>query len=144
MSMLDPYVEEIKQYVINRYTSVQIGVILREKGYKGSASTVRNYISKLKKSLFEEPQLLHDTEFEFVKRKSVIALLFYSKKTKIKLSEEQIKEIYKLHPDIESVINLVNDFRDILKQKRSDALQVWIEKATALHIQPLNSFIKGI
>ncbi|WP_439328638.1 hypothetical protein, partial [Bacillus cereus] len=134
MSMLDPYAEEIKQYVINRYTSVQIGVILREKGYKGSASTVRNYISKLKKSLFEEPQLLHDTEFEFVKRKRVIALLFYSKKTKIKLSEEQIKEIYKLYPDIESVINLVNDFRDILKQKRSDALQVWIEKATALHI----------
>lgn len=144
MSMLDPYAEEIKQYVINRYTSVQIGVILREKGYKGSASTVRNYISKLKKSLFEEPQLLHDTEFEFVKRKRVIALLFYSKKTKIKLSEEQIKEIYKLHPDIESVINLVNDFRDILKQKRSDALQVWIEQATELHIQPLNSFIKGI
>ncbi|MEW9576394.1 transposase [Bacillus toyonensis] len=141
MSMLDPYAEEIKQYVINRYTS---GVILREKGYKGSASTVRNYISKLKKSLFEEPQLLHDTEFEFVKRKRVIARLFYSKKTKIKLSAEQIKEIYKLHPDIESVINLVNDFRDILKQKRSDALQVWIEQATALHTQPLNSFIKGI
>ncbi|PEQ60966.1 hypothetical protein CN469_18390 [Bacillus cereus] len=113
--MLDPYAEEIKPYVINRYTSVQIGIILREKGYKGSASTMRNYISKLKKSLFEEPQLLHDTEFEFVKRKSIIALLFYSKKTKIKLSEEQIKEIYKLHPDIESVINLVSDFRDILK-----------------------------
>ncbi|KAB2419909.1 transposase [Bacillus cereus] len=73
-----------------------------------------------------------------------MVLLFYSKKTKINLSEEQIKEIYKLHPDIESVINLVNDLRDILKQKRSDALQVWIEQATALHIQPLNSFIKGI
>ncbi|MGE6964035.1 hypothetical protein ACQKIW_30035 [Bacillus thuringiensis] len=55
MNMLDPCAEEIKQYVINRYTSVQIGVILREKGYKGSASTVRHYISKLKKSLFEEP-----------------------------------------------------------------------------------------
>ncbi|MGE6963969.1 hypothetical protein ACQKIW_29665 [Bacillus thuringiensis] len=76
MSMLDPYAEEIKQYVINRYTSVQIGFILREKGYKGSASNVRNYIYKLKKSLFEEPQLLQDTEFEFVKRKKVIALLF--------------------------------------------------------------------
>lgn len=143
-SMLDPYAEEIKQYVINRYTSVQIGVILRENGYKGSASTVRNYISKLKKSLFEEPQLLHDTKFKWVKRKRIIALLFYSKKTKIKLAEEQINEIYKLHPKIEFVINLVNDFRDILKQKSSDALQVWIERTTALNIQPLNSFIKGI
>ncbi|MGE6964036.1 transposase [Bacillus thuringiensis] len=79
-----------------------------------------------------------------MKRKRAIALLFDSKKTKIKLSEEQIKEIYKLHPDIESVINLVNDFRNILKQKRSDALQVWIEQPTKLHIQPLNSCIKGI
>ncbi|MEH7463645.1 transposase, partial [Bacillus thuringiensis] len=73
-SMLDPYAEEIKQYVTNRYTSVQIGAILRKKGYKGSASTVRRYISKLKKSLFEDPQLLHDMEFEFVKRKEIIAL----------------------------------------------------------------------
>ncbi len=79
-----------------------------------------------------------------MKRKKISVLLFYSKKTKIKLSEEQIKEIYKLHPDIESVIHLVNDFKDILKEKRSDVLQVWIEQATALHIQPLNSFIKGI
>lgn len=136
--------EEIKQYVINRYTSVQIDAILRKKGYKGSTSTVSHYISKLKKSLFEVPQLLHDTEFEFVKRKEIIALLFYSEKTKIKLSEEQIKEIYKLHPKIESVINLVNDFRNIMKQKRNDALQSWIERATALDIQPLNSFINGI
>ena len=143
-SMLDPYKEEIKQYVTNRYTSVQIDAILREKGYKGSASTVRHYISKLKKSLFEEPQLLHDTEFEFVKRKEIIALLFHSKKTKTKLSEGQIKEIYKLYPKIKSVIDLVNDFRDILKQKRSDALQSWIERATALDIQPLKSFINGI
>ncbi|MGE6964194.1 hypothetical protein ACQKIW_31055 [Bacillus thuringiensis] len=72
MSMLDLYAEEIKQYIINRYTPVQIGVILREKDYKGSSPTVRHYISKLKKSLFEEPQLLQDTEFEFVKRKKVI------------------------------------------------------------------------
>ena len=143
-SMLDPYKEEIKRYVTNRYTSVQIDAILRKKGYKGSASTVRHYISKLKKSLFEDPQLLHDTEFEFVKRKEIIALLFHSKKTKTKLSEEQIKEIYKLHPKIESVIDLVNDFRDILRQKRNDALQSWIERATALDIQPLNSFINGI
>ncbi|WP_141523308.1 MULTISPECIES: ISL3 family transposase [Bacillus] len=143
-SMLDPYAEEIKQYVTNRYTSVQIGAILRKKGYKGSTSTVRHYISKLKESFFEDPQLLHDTEFEFVKRKEIIALLFCSEKTKIKLSEEQIKEIYKLHSKIESVTNLVNDFRDILRQKRNDALQSWIERATALDIQPLNSFINGI
>ncbi|WP_142326408.1 hypothetical protein [Bacillus thuringiensis] len=65
--------------------------------------------------------------------------MFDSKKGKIKLSEEQIKETYKLHPDTESVINLVNDFRNILKQKRSHELQVWIEQATVLHIQPLNS-----
>jgi transposase len=79
-----------------------------------------------------------------VKRKEIIALLFHSKKTRAKLSEEQIKEIYKLHPKIESVIDLVNDFRDILRQKRNDALQSWIERATALDIQPLNSFINGI
>jgi hypothetical protein len=143
-SILDPYTEEIKRYVTNRYTSVQVDAILRKKGYKGSASTVSHYISKLKKTLFVDPQLLHNTEFEFVKRKEIIALLFHSKKTKTKLSEEQIKEIYKLYPKIESVIDLVDDFRDILKQKRNDALQGWIERATALDIQPLNSFINGI
>ncbi|PGS63997.1 hypothetical protein COC69_30975 [Bacillus cereus] len=116
----------------------------RKKVYNGSTSTVSHYISKLKKSLFENSQSFHDTKFEFVKRKEIIALLFHSEKTKIKLSEKQIKEIYKLYPQIESVINLVNDFRDILKQKKSDALQVWMERATALNIQPLNSFIKEI
>jgi len=39
---------------------------------------------------------------------------------------------------------LVNDFRDILRQKRNNAPQSWIERATALDIQPLNSFINGI
>lgn len=105
---------------------------------------MRHYISKLKKSLFEDPRLLHNTEFEFVNRKEIIALLFHSKKTKTKLSEEQIMKIYKLHPKIEFVIDLVNEFRDILRQKRNEALQSWIEGVTALDIQPLNSFINGI
>lgn len=78
-SMLDPYAEEIKRYVTNRYTSVQIDAILRKKGYKGSASTVSHYISKLKKSLFADPQLLHDTEFEFVKRKEIIITVVHPK-----------------------------------------------------------------
>lgn len=143
-SLLDPYVEEIKRHVTNRYTSVQIDAILRKKGYKGSTSTVSHYISKLKKSLFEEPPALNNTKFEFVKRRDVIALLYHSKKTKTKLSEEQLKKIYKLYPQIELVIDLVSDFRNILKQKRNDALQSWMERATALDIQPLNSFIKGI
>lgn len=143
-SILDPYAEEIQRYITHRYTAIQIDAILRTKGYKGSTSIVGHYISKLKKSLFEDPQLLHDTEFEFVKRKEIIALLFHSKKTKTKLSEEQIKEIYKLHPKIESIVDLVDDFRDILRQKRNDVLKSWIERATALDIQPLNSFINGI
>jgi predicted transcriptional regulator len=143
-SILDPYAEEIKRYVTNRYTAIQIDAILRTKGYKGSVSTVGHSISKLKKSLFEDRQLLQNAEFEFVKRKEIIPLLFHSKKTKTKLSEKQLQEVYKLHPKIESIIDLVDDFRDILRQKRNDALQSWMERATALDIQPHNSFINGI
>ncbi|MFC5773422.1 transposase [Ectobacillus antri] len=49
-----------------------------------------------------------------------------------------------MHPKIESIIDLVDDFRDILRQKRNDALQSWMDRATALDAQLLNSFINGI
>ncbi|HHL0974446.1 TPA: transposase [Bacillus cereus] len=39
---------------------------------------------------------------------------------------------------------LLRIFKLSFIKKRNDALQVWIEQATTLHIQPLNSFIKGI
>ena len=57
------------------------------------------------------------------------------------LPHTQISEQY---PNYKKIVECVDSFRKLLKDKNLNELETWIEKAKRLCIKELDSFIKGI
>jgi len=60
------------------------------------------------------------------------------------LSKELYEKIIKRYPVIESIINLVNEFKHLLESKNVEKLEEWIEKASNLKIRKIDKFVNGL
>ena len=72
-----------------------------------------------------------------VKRKGLIKLLYKPLEEVEALSKELYEKIIQRYPVIESIINLVNEFKQILKPKNAEKVEEWIEKPNNLKINKL-------
>jgi len=54
------------------------------------------------------------------------------------------EKIIKRYPVIESIINLVNEFKHLLESKNVEKLEEWIEKASNLKIRKKDKFVNGL
>ncbi|MFA7204161.1 MAG: hypothetical protein WC188_10705 [Candidatus Caldatribacteriota bacterium] len=54
------------------------------------------------------------------------------------------EKIIQGYPVIENVINLVNEFKQMLKSKNVEKLEEWIEKASNLKIRKIDKFVNGL
>jgi transposase len=54
------------------------------------------------------------------------------------------EKIIKRYPVIESIINLVNEFKHLLESKNVEKLEEWIEKASNLKIRKIDKFVNGL
>ncbi|WP_233186813.1 transposase [Petrotoga sp. SL27] len=60
------------------------------------------------------------------------------------LSKELYEKIIQIYPVIESIINLVNEFKHLLESKNVEKLEEWIEKASNLKIRKIDKFVNGL
>ncbi len=60
------------------------------------------------------------------------------------VSAEVYEKIIQGYPVIENVINLVNEFKQMLKSKNVEKLEEWIEKASNLKIRKIDKFVNGL
>ena len=70
-----------------------------------------------------------------VKRKDLIKLLYKPVEEVEAISKELYEKIIQRYPVIESIINLVNKFKQMLKLKNVEKVGEWIEKANNLKIR---------
>jgi len=54
------------------------------------------------------------------------------------------EKIIQIYPVIESIINLVNEFKHLLESKNVEKLEEWIEKASNLKIRKIDKFVNGL
>jgi len=54
------------------------------------------------------------------------------------------EKIIQRYPVIESIINLVNEFKHLLKSKNFEKVEEWIEKASNLKIRKIDKFVNGL
>lgn len=143
--ILTPYLAEINDYLQKGYTSSQIDEIIRSKGYKGSTSTIRHYIStwksRLKKMYISDKK---EEKVEFVERKKLLKLLYNPQEKVLDLGNEQLARVYMDYPIYSNIISLVNKFRKLIFDKNVGELENWIESAKSLEIREINSFTNGI
>ncbi len=142
ISILDPYIEKIEELVNKNCKSNDIEKIIRKKGYSGSASTIRNYISKTKKNSCNNQNIT--VKYEKIKR-SILFKLLYKEVESIKtLSNEIVTKAYNSFPILKIIIDLVTSFRKLLKSKSISKFVDWLNYASSLNISEIDSFINGL
>lgn len=141
-SKLDSYKKEAYDLFIRNKKSKDILIVIKEKGYKGSYSLLRQYLSTLQKGIKKNHQL--NNSYEVIKRKTLIKLLYKPFSLINNLDKKSLREIYQIYPNYKKIIELINEFKSILKKGNEDYLYSWINKVSVLNIKELNSFINGI
>ena len=115
----------------------EIFEIIRSEGYTGSYSNIGTYLAKRNLKIEDSKEIR-------VKRKDLIKLLYKPVEEVEALSKELYEKIIKRYPVIESIINLVNEFKHLLESKNVEKLEEWIEKASNLKIRKIDKFVNGL
>jgi len=145
-SILTPYLNEINHLIDKGSTSSVIEAEIRQKGYTGGSSTLRNYRAN-KKRLISTTDNAHKIAIEtteLVERKLLIRLLF-KPLDKIKgLDNECLDRVNSQYPWYKVLIDIVKEFKKLLLEKDVTRIEQWIHRASDLNIREINSFINGI
>lgn len=129
-SILQPYYKEIDSAFEIGMMSSKIEQRLRKKGYKGSSSLVRHYISQKKKDqqrLVTKKELLH-----FIKRQHIIKLLYQSKEDSSQVTLEECNLLFNQYPFVKEFYEIVQEFKKILKTHEIKGLIDWVNRLEQL------------
>lgn len=145
-SILDSYLSCINEMIDLGATSTQILEIIKSKGYTGSSSNLRSYMAKRKNLLSDnyKNNSYDKTQHILVERKLLVKLIFNPIEKIKELTPPILNKVYEKFPDYKEIVDIVSDFRTLLKNKCSIELDDLITKASKLNIKQLNSFINGI
>ncbi len=115
--------------------------ILKNKGYKGTYSNVRAYISRknLKVSVLDKNI--------YVNRTNIIEILYHKGIEDLKinsLEKQHLKLLLKKEKELAEIIKINDNFSIALFSGDTDKMNKWIEEAKKLNIAELDTFISSI
>ena len=134
--MLSPY----KKYLHKRWNEgchngTKLYQEIIERGYQGRYGTVAGYIRRLCKT----QKLQQDQVKVFEPKKSLLTLrrtvkLILRKPSQQSESDKNIISLLKQqHPQLNTAIELIQRFADLVRNHQSDQLQEWYELASSCH-----------
>ena len=143
---LTPYIKAIDEYLEKGMMGSYIVEKIREMGYEGSSSTVRDYIADWKKrrKKYYDRSKEDGTKTEIIRRENILKLLYQPiEKVKI-ISKKQFEMICKEYSFFKKIYKITWEFKSMLTDKNIDVLDKWMEGDKNLNIPEINSFINGI
>jgi len=140
-SKLDPYKEEILALAAKGQSSVKIMNQIKEKGYMGSSAIIRKLLHEY--SIGEAQQLSSDEKVR-INRRDLISLLYKDVSKVDTLKNEYLEEVYKIHPEVQKIYQIIKSFKQLLFSKKPEELDIWIADASTFGISEINCFISGI
>ena len=140
---LKPHTEKIDAMLKDRCKFKEIEAAIREDGYKGASSTIRMYASRQRR-IRKAANAGALTNTELIERKWVTKLLYQPIEKVKEITEGQVERIIREYPVIGSLYDIVRSFKEMMFAKHVDETESWIESASRLAIDEINSFIKGI
>ena len=135
-SKLNPYKSNIIKMNNAGYSWKLIMEAIKQKGFIGSGSLLRTYLSKIKKEKNEVTEINH-----VVERSTMISLLYKEIDEVKNISKELFDRVIKICPQAGKIYELIKEFKDIMFSKHEEKLDEWIVKNKKLKIQEINSFI---
>jgi transposase len=127
--------------------------LLKPLGYNGSKRTLQRYISRLRSAQGLPPIRIRvvqplpkvvDPQTPPLTPRRVAYLVVLRPENRASDDTALLERLAKQHPDITLLINLVDDFLQLLRQRQAKAFDDWLLKALTCKIQPLKKFAEGL
>lgn len=81
---------------------------------------------------------------EFILRKHILKLLYWPLNKVRDLSKTHYNLLREQYPAFADIIDLLLEFKSILREQLIDKIDPWIHSARVLDIQEVNSFVNGL
>lgn len=152
-SLLNPY----KDYLLNRWNAGlhEIMTLFREiqqQGYDGSYMTVRRYIQQICQAQGRKvrhrpttilPRVADPKQPPLTARRAVWVVLRRADK-RDKNDEQLLARLIDQHPDFAVAIHLTQTFTDLVRERKPDALDAWLQAALTSSLLPFERFAQGL
>ena len=141
---LSPFRDDVFRWKAEGLTYREIHDRIREMGYSGTQDAIRGFISKERRIRRDLKNAVGGDPIELIDKKWLIRLLYKPIKDIKGISVEQLNAIFDNYPPVKDILDIVNEFKTLVKAKKQDDLSPWMEKATALGFPELATFVNGL
>ena len=141
---LEPYRDDVFRWKAEGLTYREIHNLIREKGYTGTQDAIRGFISKERRIRRDMQSAVGGEPVELIDKKWLIRLLYMPLKEVKGISSAQLSAVYKNYPLAKSILDIVNEFKTLVKDKKLKALNKWMDKVNSLGIVELDAFVNGL
>ena len=153
-SVLDPYKQQLLEWWNSgiRESSLLMA-LLKPTGYQGSLRTLQRYISWLReaqgfppattKGAHQLPKVVDLQLPPFTPRQAAYLIVLrpeHRQAEDIDLLEQLVKQ----HPDLRWLVEIADEFLQLLRKRQADRFDSWLLKAASSSIQPIKTFAKGL
>lgn len=121
--------------------SKEIYLKIKIKGYTGSESLIRKFITDFRFETIEGNEVV---DIRYVETNNLISLLYKPIEKVETITLEEFEVVLYKYEKYKIIFNIVEEFKEILFGEDSTKLNTWITKSKALDIRELDSFITGI
>lgn len=142
-----PYLEQ--RWTEGERNATQLGRELKEKGYRGKISTVGHFLVAWRKVCPNRKETAEMVKaklrrFATPSPKKTYWLIFKPRPTDEEWSDRYISQVMKDSPEIAQTLELVEEFSQLMKNRRADKLKDWLTRAEGSKIPELVGFVNGI
>ena len=153
-SLLDPYKQKLLEWWNSgiRESSVLMK-LLEPIGYTGSLRTLQRYISGLCqaqglrspriKVTQPLPKVVDSQSPPFTPRQAAYLVTLKSENRQAE-ETDLLDQLVNQHPDLRLLVELSDEFLQLLRQRQSDDFDDWLLKSVGCAIKPLQTFAKGL
>ncbi|WP_460642181.1 ISL3 family transposase [Lacrimispora brassicae] len=140
---LAPYEQTVIEMRSKGFTYSKIHEYITEKGYTGTLASLRVFMQKERthrqrvEKQFTEP-------VEYIPRKFMCQLIYRELEDVKGLTQDQYEAALKKYPILGKLYTLLKEFHRIVFSQKSSELDAWIETASTLQVDELESYIVGL
>lgn len=153
-SLLDPFKPQLLVWWNSdiREPSSLMG-LLKSVGYGGSLRTLQRYISGLRqaqglppariKVITPLPKVVDSQSPPFTPRQAAYLMVLRPENRQAE-DADLLARVVKQHPDLMLLVELADEFLQLLRQRQADKFDDWLVKAAGCSIKPLQTFAAGL
>jgi len=141
---LEPFRDDVFRWKVEGLTYREIHDRIKIRGYTGTQDAIRGFISKECRIRRDLQAAVGGEPVELIDKKWLIRLLYKPLADVRGITATQLDAIFSLCPLAKSILDIVNEFKTLVRAKTPEALSPWMDKAASIGVDELCAFVNGL